>query len=174
MARPIATVDAIEDDDIKSVGVGTLSYAAPEQLKHGIFSFSSDVYSLGVILFEMYSPFSTEEERTSRIEALTIKGMVGATLQERHPSIAGTILQMTEENPTMRPLAQNILKLLSEFRSKSNPVYRKLKQKFYLLELSMATLKFQRATQAKVIRNQHLKIKRLQFEAERNKLAAFY
>ena len=40
-------------------GVGTQAYSSPEQLKHGYIDYKSDMYSLGIILFELYQPFST-------------------------------------------------------------------------------------------------------------------
>ena len=45
-------------------GVGTQAYGAPEQLLHGIIDDKSDVYSLGIVLFEMFHPFGTTMERS--------------------------------------------------------------------------------------------------------------
>ena len=40
-------------------GVGTQAYSSPEQLKDGYIDYKSDMYSLGIILYELYQPFST-------------------------------------------------------------------------------------------------------------------
>ena len=40
-------------------GVGTQAYSSPEQLKNGYIDYKSDMYSLGIILYELYQPFST-------------------------------------------------------------------------------------------------------------------
>lgn len=45
-------------------GVGTQAYGAPEQLLHGIIDEKSDVYSLGIVLFELFHPFTTAMERS--------------------------------------------------------------------------------------------------------------
>ena len=35
-------------------GVGTQAYSSPEQLKDGFIDYKSDMYSLGIILYELY------------------------------------------------------------------------------------------------------------------------
>ena len=54
-------------------GVGTQAYGAPEQLLHGIIDDKSDVYSLGIVLFEMFHPFGTTMERSRAITDLRRK-----------------------------------------------------------------------------------------------------
>ena len=54
-------------------GVGTQAYASPEQLRDGIIDFKSDMYSLGIILFELYSSFETGMERSKAILSLRDK-----------------------------------------------------------------------------------------------------
>jgi serine/threonine protein kinase len=44
-------------------GVGTSSYAAPEQLKSQIYGSEADIFSLGLILLELFSSFDSEHER---------------------------------------------------------------------------------------------------------------
>ena len=46
-------------DDDNTAGVGTRSYASPEQMKGSDYGASTDLYSLGVILFEMCYPMCT-------------------------------------------------------------------------------------------------------------------
>ena len=40
-------------------GVGTQAYSSPEQLRDGLIDQKSDMYSLGIVLYELYQPFST-------------------------------------------------------------------------------------------------------------------
>ncbi|KAH0631944.1 hypothetical protein JD844_019856, partial [Phrynosoma platyrhinos] len=58
---------------IHTSGVGTCLYASPEQLQGSHYDFKSDMYSLGVILFELFQPFGTEMERTKVICCLQQK-----------------------------------------------------------------------------------------------------
>jgi serine/threonine protein kinase len=51
------------DANSKDLGVGTPIYAAPEQLKGEYPAFAADVFSLGMVLFELMSRFKTDMER---------------------------------------------------------------------------------------------------------------
>lgn len=44
-------------------GIGTPLYAAPEQVNGERSSYSADIFSLGMVLFEIISRFSTNMER---------------------------------------------------------------------------------------------------------------
>lgn len=50
--------------------VGTHLYMSPEQLKGRQYSYKVDIYSLGLILFELLMVFSTEMERIETIKML--------------------------------------------------------------------------------------------------------
>lgn len=54
---------------IHSNGVGTLWYEAPE-VEGKKYDFKADIFSLGVILFELITPFTVEKERDDAIEEL--------------------------------------------------------------------------------------------------------
>ncbi|OII76619.1 protein kinase domain-containing protein [Cryptosporidium andersoni] len=55
-----------------SSGVGTMFYMAPEQANGNVYDQSADLFSMGVILFEMfYPPFQTEMERVAVLSSLT-------------------------------------------------------------------------------------------------------
>lgn len=50
----------------RTTGVGTPSYASPEQLERSAYTNAADIFSLGMILFEMLHPiFSTAMERAT-------------------------------------------------------------------------------------------------------------
>jgi serine/threonine protein kinase len=53
------TIAAATDGGEITAGVGTRSYASPEQMKHSDYDSSTDVYSLGIILFELCYPMYT-------------------------------------------------------------------------------------------------------------------
>ncbi|CAG0896982.1 unnamed protein product [Darwinula stevensoni] len=67
-----------------STQVGTISYAAPEQLLAGACTTKSDMYSIGVILFELFCSFSTGMERGKCFDDLRI-GRLPHTFQESWP-----------------------------------------------------------------------------------------
>jgi len=62
--------DAIILFDHYSSGVGTELYASPEQLKSNNYDNRTDIYSLGIIYFELLYPFGTEMERVITINKL--------------------------------------------------------------------------------------------------------
>jgi serine/threonine protein kinase len=58
--RPITTngTSTLADGD-NTAGVGTRSYASPEQMKGSDYDSTTDVYSLGIMLFELCYPMHT-------------------------------------------------------------------------------------------------------------------
>ncbi|KAJ3168925.1 Eukaryotic translation initiation factor 2-alpha kinase [Geranomyces variabilis] len=57
----------------RTVGVGTVTYASPEQLhpsQSTPYSSASDIYSLGIVLFELLQPFQTGMERARALQDL--------------------------------------------------------------------------------------------------------
>lgn len=92
---------------------GTAVYAAPE-LTHGasLVSFKSDIYSAGIICFEMCSMFKTGMERIVAIENLRDFGEIPQLVQDTHPEVSKLIKEMTCLDPMSRPLASEVLQRL--------------------------------------------------------------
>ncbi|XP_013417332.1 eukaryotic translation initiation factor 2-alpha kinase 1-like [Lingula anatina] len=92
-------------------GIGTSIYAAPEQLAGSCYDSKSDMYSLGVILFELFHPFGTEMERIQCLMAL--KGgsteVIPQVIRTNWPIIAQTIDLLTDPTPVRRPSATDVL-----------------------------------------------------------------
>jgi len=61
MAQPPINTPTTPKDHLKTVAyVGTLSYMSPERLEGEEYSFPSDIWSIGMILYEMvvgHSPY---------------------------------------------------------------------------------------------------------------------
>lgn len=87
-------------------------YTSPEQLNGGSSSFSSDVYSLGVLLFELFCTFTSWEEQMKVMSNLRHRILPSRFLSE-HPKEAGFCLWLLHPDPSSRPKAREIVQ--SEF-----------------------------------------------------------
>ncbi|ORX98622.1 kinase-like protein [Basidiobolus meristosporus CBS 931.73] len=90
--------------------VGTITYASPEQLADPpqMYDQKSDIYSLGIILFELYCPFSTLMERAQLLQNLR-HGVLPDGFLAKWPKEATLVLWLMAEDPTKRPTAREIL-----------------------------------------------------------------
>ncbi|XP_036142962.1 eukaryotic translation initiation factor 2-alpha kinase 3 [Monomorium pharaonis] len=59
-------------NNVYTAGVGTHLYMAPEQRNKQNYNCKVDIYSLGVILFELLTPFSTKKEREKMLTDLQL------------------------------------------------------------------------------------------------------
>ncbi|KAJ3358528.1 Eukaryotic translation initiation factor 2-alpha kinase [Kappamyces sp. JEL0680] len=97
----------------ESVGIGTFTYASPEQLnykKAACYSHQTDIYSLGIILFELLFPFGSAMERAKVLTALR-QGILPEEFLTAQPKEAALILWMMSPDPKMRPMVDDILNL---------------------------------------------------------------
>lgn len=68
----------------------------------------SDMYSLGVILLELFQPFGTEMERAQVLTGLR-SGQIPESLGKRCPVQAKYIQHLTRRNASQRPSALQLL-----------------------------------------------------------------
>ncbi|KAI8982093.1 kinase-like domain-containing protein [Mycotypha africana] len=96
----------------RTSGVGTRTYASPEQLAtrcRVTYNEKVDIYSLGIILFELFQPFSSAMERARSIDQLKQKGILPSAFQRKYPYIGDMILHMLHPDPQQRPSAVELL-----------------------------------------------------------------
>ncbi|KAJ5067968.1 eukaryotic translation initiation factor 2-alpha kinase 1-related [Anaeramoeba ignava] len=85
-------------------------YISPEQLENSQnCSQKSDVYSLGIILFELLYPFTSQEENKKLILKLRKTHKLPSNFIQKYPDISNLILEMTSSNPNSRPEISDIL-----------------------------------------------------------------
>jgi len=102
---------------VNTSGVGTTAYAAPEQLQSGRVDCKSDMYSLGVVLFELFTTPLTEMERVRSISSLRERqpGCLD-DIRRKYPAISDLINCLTSVSPDSRPTAGELLQ--QQFSSK--------------------------------------------------------
>jgi len=106
----------------KSTDVGTFLYSAPE-VATGKYTSGCDVYSLGVVLVEIFAPFATGMERVSVLQDLR-KGFVKSDLL---PIEARNLaLRMTNDDERLRPTCEEILSELVVYKLWERPSYEQL------------------------------------------------
>ncbi|XP_031436386.1 eukaryotic translation initiation factor 2-alpha kinase 3 isoform X2 [Clupea harengus] len=96
--------------------VGTKLYMSPEQLSGNSYSHKVDIYSLGLILFELLCPFRTQMERVrtlTEVRALQFP----ASFTKNNVQEADMVHSMLSRNPADRPEASDITdeELLNDF-----------------------------------------------------------
>ena len=110
------SLDALTAKQQQSYGIGTFTYASPEQLREPIdfdgsnYSYQTDVYSLGIILFELLHPFGSAMERAKVLQQLR-NHIVPEEFVTALPKEAALILWMMSPNPETRPTIDDIFKL---------------------------------------------------------------
>ncbi|XP_064809157.1 LOW QUALITY PROTEIN: eukaryotic translation initiation factor 2-alpha kinase 3 [Oncorhynchus masou masou] len=87
--------------------VGTKLYMSPEQLSGDLYSHKVDIYSLGLILFELLCPFRTQMER---VRTLTeVRGLqFPAVFSKNNVQELGMVRSMLSLSPAERPEAADI------------------------------------------------------------------
>ncbi len=112
-----------------SSNVGTCLYSSPEQEKNAIYTNKADIYSLGIILFEILSNFNTFHEKITEIVELKKTQKVRKEFQQNFPVQSVIIEKLIQNDPISRPSAYDI-KNSSEFLVWSENVHSHVESDF--------------------------------------------
>ena len=134
-STPLGIVDDEYWEEAHTVGVGTASYASPEQVNSEDYGPEVDIFSLGLILLELCSNFGTEHERAQAFHDVRIARMVPRRVQRLFPRAAAHILACTEPDPQNRPSAHDILS--DDIFQESNTEILRLKVELRKKELTL-------------------------------------
>ncbi|GAX20246.1 eukaryotic translation initiation factor 2-alpha kinase 1 [Fistulifera solaris] len=104
----LASKFVLDWNDPHTAGVGTASYAAPEQVSSREYGTKADVFSLGLILLELLCSFSTEHERLLTFRDCR-QGRKLPTELSKYKVASEIILSCTNSNPDLRPSAAELL-----------------------------------------------------------------
>ncbi|XP_073683858.1 eukaryotic translation initiation factor 2-alpha kinase 1 [Garra rufa] len=137
---PSSSQAGAHTDSAHTSGVGTFVYAAPEQLEGSHYDSKSDLFSIGVIAFELFQPFGTEMERVHTLGELR-QGKIPNTLSKNWPLLAKYITLLTSTDPSMRPSASQLLQ--SDLFNTNDVVIHSLKRKINEQEEEIVQLRRQ-------------------------------
>lgn len=97
---------AVSEHTIHSDVMGSVHYASPEQARNGYVSNKSDIYSLGIVMYEMVTgrvPFDGDSTVAVAIQHLQDEMVAPSTYAENLPvSLEKIIQKCTQKNPDRR------------------------------------------------------------------------
>lgn len=90
-------------------GVGTTTYAAPEQLIAEEYDAKVDMYSLGIVIYELWKPFSTSMERARHLDLLR-RHCIPKEFSQKFLKIGELVTSLLNHNPELRPSSSDLQK----------------------------------------------------------------
>mmetsp|Transcript_28533 Transcript_28533/g.62104 ORF Transcript_28533/g.62104 Transcript_28533/m.62104 type:complete len:947 (+) Transcript_28533:20-2860(+) len=98
---------ALAVSEVHTIGIGTASYAAPEQIKSSSYGPAADIYSMGLILLELFSTIDSLHERAA-VFGDCRKGVLPTRLHQTFPEVASLVAACTHPIPSKRPPAKTV------------------------------------------------------------------
>nr|XP_039269326.1 probable serine/threonine-protein kinase ifkA [Styela clava] len=125
--------------DSHTSGVGTTSYAAPEQLFADVYDAKVDMYSFAIVAYELWTPFETAMERASHLKQLRNQIVPSEFILE-YPQLGKLLTSLLNHDPKMRPSSQEIFE--GDFFEKSkDKIIDQQAERIHILETEIRDLK---------------------------------
>ena len=107
------------DEGAHTRGIGTLSYASPEQVNQKSYDAATDIYSIGLMIMELFCTFGTAMERAAAFrDARSASPQLPSSMEDRFPEIAEYVRRMLSREPLARPSSADILAYIRELQLK--------------------------------------------------------
>ena len=98
------------NDEIETNHIEESLYSSPEQNKGTVVSKKSDVYSVGLVLYEMCECFPDEDKRNKGIKLLKKNKTFEEKFKKEYELQCKLILKMIEDDEDKRPSCEELLK----------------------------------------------------------------
>lgn len=95
--------------------VGTSIYMSPEQKESNYYSKSSDIYSLGLVLYELLCPYTCQMEKIENFANIKSKGeIIVKQFKRNYPNIAEMICNMVNKDMNLRPSIDEVIEVIED------------------------------------------------------------
>ena len=104
-----------------SQGIGTGTYCSPEQINSHIYNEKTDIYSLGLILYEILQPYKCIMEKYENFNSLKkFNKIPNEKFENKYPDLSKNILNMLKIEYNQRPKEEEILNVINSELDKIN------------------------------------------------------